>query len=294
MEPGAIAIISGLGALVLWGTTDIFIKKSLNGLSGKASTFYFLVMMFLMGFPLLLIDSTLPELSWKSLIGVLMFGVADLAAIFAFFKAIAIGKVSIINPITGTWVAVAAIVSFLILGEEFNLGKVGIIILILLGILFTSINFYELRNGLQEEDLARGVPYAVIVMLIYGIYIPFFDQLLGLPGWTWLNIGVRLVTLLSMFIYMLYNSRSELWPAQYSKYALLMIVLAGICQGLGANIFNWGLASSDDTALTSALASGYPAVLVVLGYIFLKERLVFNQYLGVSLIVLSVVLLSLL
>lgn len=293
MDPAVIAIIGGLGGMFFWGTTDVFGKKAVDVLGNKVSTAYFVLMTLVMAFPLLLVDTILPEFSANTVFQILIYGVADFLALFFLMGAFAKGKVSVVNPITAAWAALAAVVSFVVFDEVFTVTKTILIGITLLGILLVSVSWRQLRDGFQEGDVSKGVPEAIFCFLVYGFYVPFFDQLLSNDGWVWIVLLVRLVTSIVTVSFMYWQIGNKLLPHHQPSLAFKWIIIAGLLQGIGANLFNWALSAGNDTAITATLASGYPAVLVVLSYIFLKERLALNQYFGVAIIVTAIVLLSL-
>jgi drug/metabolite transporter (DMT)-like permease len=291
MTPITIAVLGGLGSAFGYGVADIFAKKGIDRLGHYKSLVYVYAFSFIFSFPLLLIDHTIPALNLKSLLILASFALADFIAYTALYKSYAIGKVSVLNPITSTYAVLSAVISGVFFGEIFNIQKTFSLILVMVGIVFASVDFKELRDGFQSKDLAKGVPLASLVFLIYGIYVPLWDRFIEGQGWVILSLIGRFF--LFIFGYFAAKHVKKIKLRVADRRLIFWLLMVGLLEGFAAASFNWGISNSDQTSIVAAVGSAYPLILVVSAYFFLKERLAKNQYLGASLIVLGVVLVAL-
>ncbi len=290
MDTMTIAILGGLGSAVGYGLADVFAKKGIDEVGHNQSLVFIYAFSVLFTLPFLLLDATWPNFSSRTWLNLAAFAAADFVAYTALYKAYEIGKVSIINPITSTYAILAAIISAIFFQETFGSLKIIALALVMAGIALASVDLKELKDGLQTKDLAKGLPLAVLIFTIYGIYVPFLDQFLAQDGWVILTLVER------FFIFLL----GLFWAKGIKKINLkierrqawLALVMVGLLEGVAAMSFNWGISASDQTTVVSALGSAYPLFLTIGAYFFLKEKLAINQYLGTALIVTGVVLVS--
>jgi uncharacterized membrane protein len=67
---------------------------------------------------------------------------------------------------------------------------------------------------------------------------------------------------------------------------------AGFADTMGVAVFSYGTGRGS-VSLVLAASAVFPLIAVALSYVYLKERLVPNQYLGIGLVVAGLVLLGL-
>lgn len=289
MSPVLIALIGGTIAMLGWGFGD-FIAKTIIDKIGKYSAIAFIQFTTLIFYiPFLFFYSEIPSLSVTFFVQISIFSLFDFIAWFALYKAFEEGKLSIVNPISSSYAILATIISGLFFGEIFTSLKIVAISIVLLGILLTAIDLKELKNGLQLSDLSKGVPFAIMAFTIYGFYIPFWDKFIDGNGWMVTSFIGRLITLIFTITYMLTKKHSINNPFKLGKY-MYVLLIAGMLQAVAATGFNWGVNASSQTSITAAVSSSYALVVVLLAYIFLKERISISQYLGVLLIIIGIIL----
>ena len=139
MSPITVAITSGVISMIGWGLADIFAKKGIDKVGYHKALIYIQATGLALALPFLIFQSGGIDLSIRNLLILLIFAILDVGGYLLLYKAYEIGKVSVLNPITSTWAVLAAIVSFLFFGESFTSQKVIAFILVMVGIVFTSI-----------------------------------------------------------------------------------------------------------------------------------------------------------
>lgn len=91
-------------------------------------------------------------------------------ALLLFYEALKIGKVSIIAPIANSSVIFTIIFSTIFFQESLSLIQLISIILIIIGIILTSLDFNDIRKT-SSVKLLSGVPYALATCFLWGVSI---------------------------------------------------------------------------------------------------------------------------
>lgn len=289
MNNFVIALVGGLLGMLGYGISDFAAKKAIDKIGNLKTLFYTQ----LLGVVFLLLyfvkDTTLPLINANNIFAILIFGLFNTIGYLALYKAFEVGKLSIVSPISSSYAILAAIVSFVFFGEIFSTYKIAILSLILLGILLTAIDLKSLRDGLSKKDLLEGVPEALTVLFIFGIYAPFWDKFISEPGWIFWVILIRLIMAAFLIIYQMIIKKNNL-SVKGSKFFYLLIFVS-FFEAVGSFGSSWGYHFSvSTTSIVAAVTSTYPLVTAILAFTFLKERLAVNQYIGITLIIFGLVL----
>lgn len=287
MNELTIATLCGLGAAVSWGVTDFFSKKGIDVIGSKYASVYYVLVQLLFAFPLLLLDSSIPDLTLSSISYAAIFGFLGFIITILMFSAYQIGRVSVLNPITSAYGAVTSIVSYFIFHEYFGWEKALIIGVIIAGIIMVSVDIKDLKDGFQKGDIAKGIPQIIVVFLVIGAYLPFYDKLLENNGWPILVILISIFEVLIFIFYLGFKEIKKVFSFKWNEYKF--VVLGGVFQSIGNILLAVGFVYTNSISIVTTLSTIYPVILVLLGYYFLKEKLATNQYVGIALIILGVI-----
>jgi drug/metabolite transporter (DMT)-like permease len=189
--------------------------------------------------------------------------------LFAFYRGMAIGAMSVVAPIAGISAAVPVTVG-LATGERPSLVQVGGIVLALVGVGLASREHHE-----GESKVAAGVGLALLAAIGFGGYfVPMHAA--GAADFWWASLIFRAISLLVVFVAVVVARPS----LRMSPPDLAFVGAVGIGDLLGNLLF---AASSGHGLLsvTSVLASLYPIVTVVLARVVLRERVGRSQQAGV-------------
>jgi drug/metabolite transporter (DMT)-like permease len=217
------------------------------------------------------------ELAWGVFAGVM--GVAGLAA---FYRALAVGTMGIVGPISAMG-AIVPLVYGLARGERPSaLQGVGIAVAVV-GAVTASLE--PLPDGAGRK-VTTGAGFAALAACGFGA------SLLGLnrvsqAGVVWGTLSLRLTVVPIVLVAALLLRPS----AAKVRAALPLLVVTGLFD-TGANLLYGASARHGLISVVSVLASLYPLVLVGLGYAFLKERISRPQLGGVALALTGVALIS--
>lgn len=281
-----IAIVGGLLGMLGYGISDFVAKKAIDKIGDFRTLFYtqligalFLVLYFFN-------DRSIPSFDLKNIISILLFGFFNMVGYLALYKSFEVGKLSIVSPISSSYVILASLVSFLFFGETFTSLKIITLVLIICGIILTALDIKGIRDGLNLRDLSKGVPEALLVFLIFGIYVPFWDKFLEGSGWVIWVILVRIMLAFFLVIYRKVIQKKDLGIS--GKGLIYLLIFVAFFEALGSFGSSWGYhASFNSTSIVTAITSTYPLITATLAFIFLKERLAKYQYLGIGLIILG-------
>ncbi|MEA2193914.1 MAG: hypothetical protein QOG42_348 [Solirubrobacteraceae bacterium] len=212
-------------------------------------------------------------------------GLVGIAGLSAFYRALAIGTMSIVAPIAATGVALPVIVG-LIGGDRPGLaGSLGLVLAVV-GIVLASREDDESTIGVREQRLS--VVLAVVAGLGFGSYFVLAEfGSRGDVGWTLLLsrvAGFPVITAIAL----LALRRGAARPGRAALGALAGIGLLD----LGANaLFNQ--ASTMGALSSVAVASSlYPVVTVMLAALLLGERVRGVQRVGVAVALAGVLMIS--
>jgi drug/metabolite transporter (DMT)-like permease len=275
-----LAVLLALASSVTWGIADFG-----GGLvSRRLSTVAVTVVSQTAGFAALLIvfGARGAHLDGRSFAIGLAAGAGGGAGLAAFYRALAVGTMSIVSPI----VACGAVVPFAIsiaTGERpstLALAGAGVA---LAGAVLASAE--ERRAAARER--AHAVALAAVAAGALGLFTYFLG--LGSREGTALStlVGARVGSLMLLLVLALVLRA----PLRLGRQALLPVAAVGLCD-VSANAL-FALASGHGLlALVSVLGSLYPVMTVLLAYVFLDERLTPLQLAGVGVAVAGVAALS--
>lgn len=278
-------VLFGLVSMLSWGIADFFAARAIR----RTGVFKTLVWGQTVGLLVLiavafLVGFAIP--SFYMLVIILITGFLNVVACLSFYRGLQVGKVSIVSPVSASWVMVTVILSLVFLGETLNqLQAIGVVLTIT-GVLLTSFKFRDLL-GRRSESLAAGVQFAVISMVAWGVHYVFIDVLIAELGWFLPVLSVKAVTVFSLLLYSGFANRSLSYP----KSVVPMVVAIGLLEATAFTAYGAGVAS-EFTAIVAPVAATFPVVTIVLARIFFKEMVEINQKIGIGAVLAGLVLLS--
>jgi len=219
------------------------------------------------------------DLGSRSFLLGLLAGVGGGTGLAAFYKALSLGTMSIVSPLT----ACGAVVPFVIaLGTGERPAFVAVVgaVLALAGAVLASLE--ERRSS--SPDRARAVALAMCAAIALGLFVYFLG--LGSREGDALStlFGARVGSLAALVVLALFL-RAPLRPPRASLGRVALVGLADV----SANAL-FALASGHGLlALVSVLGSLYPVMTLFLAHVFLHERLTRPQQLGVAIALVGVV-----
>ena len=283
-------ILAGLGADLGWGAADFFAAISSRKIGNLLTFFWMQIIGFLIASIYLL--TQLSSLNPESLINFLprLTAVAFfmLVAYLNFYQALAKAQVSLVSPLGGCWGIVTAILSIIFYGEVLKLTQIWAIIMIISGILLISADWKKILTA-KKAKFFNGAKEGLIAMLGWGIALFLVVPASKSLGWFLPAYGYRALSLFMLFIFLLFNKTKMKFPLE--KKISIPLILVGVLDMLGHFSYNFGV-SGAYAAIVAPVSSAFPLVTVLMAIIFLKEKLLVIQTLGIIAIIGGLILIS--
>jgi drug/metabolite transporter (DMT)-like permease len=274
-------VLLALSASLIWGFADfgagvgarrlpVFVVGAITQAAG----------LLLAGIVVIAVGRALPsstQLAWAAFAGLV--GVIGLSA---FYRALAVGTMGVVGPITAT-AAVVPLAYGLARGERpSTLQGIGVG-LALLGVIAASLE--RLPDG-GGRRLGLGVGLALLAALSFG------GALIGLSraasgGVAWATLTMRIVALpIMVAAAFAFRQRAASWPR-----GRLLLVGAGVGD-TGATLLYAIATTRGLLSIVAVLSSLYPIVIVTLARVLLKEKVAPPQLAGVAIALTGVALIS--
>ena len=281
------AVVLGLLVAATYGAADFF-----GGLSAKkAPVAAVVVLSQLTGLPLLAVLVLVAggEATAKTFVLGALSGVAGGAGLVCLYRGLAIGRMSVVAPITAVGAAVVPVVWGLVRGERPAIVALVGVVLAVVAVALISRTADEAVDGTDASASPAGpfLVLAVVAGVAFGLVFVLLAET-GDDAGFWPLVAGRLtsVTLLGLGVL---ATGQELRPG--GRDALARIVAAGVLD-MTANALYLLAARRGLLALVAVLSSLYPASTVLLARLVLKERLVGVQIAGLGLATSGVVLIA--
>jgi bacterial/archaeal transporter family protein len=292
-----ISIITGLVTMFCWGV-GAFLQSIVTRKIGTLKAQF--IISFLAFIPLLLVYIFFRDLlvvSFENLGLIFLAGLTLVFGLYNMIKGIEIGDISIVMPLSGSNSLVTVLLAFFVLNEVLSLPKIISIVLIFVGIIFTSINFKKIKSirkkkGVKEGIFAlvfQGISFFIVSVILsdisrYGIYSEPMHYI-SLYFYS---------TLINSILFLLFAVIKKQIP---TKNDLKSIKIVGI-QTINMVLFNvawivlnYGI-SIGKVSIIMPITSLNIAVTIILAVIFYKEKLITSQKLGILIVLVGLVLIS--
>jgi transporter family protein len=270
------------------GTNTAIAKKAIHTASRyQAIVYMYIILSSLLlfvsfVFPILGLSTpvsiSLPESILPTLLITILFGAL---AIIALFKALELGKASIIGPLAKTHVLFVILIGILFFGESLSLikGFGTLIVLMAVAIISFEGKFSDLR-------LEQGVPFLLITIGGRSIYSSLLKPVVGalgpLKATLFLEIGITFIVLL----YALSAKKNISLPR---KHAFGFIFANGFLVFVGSMMYNFSVGAIG-IILTAVILSGTPVVNLIVSRVLLGEKLSGIKYAAIMLLVIGLVI----
>lgn len=199
-------------------------------------------------------------------------------------RALSVGLVGVIAPVTSFRIVIMSIVGFLFLGESIDITKCIMIALVVLGIIVATVDIKKIR----ESDIfawSSGVPYALTAALIWGLTLPFF-QIPSMVLGSLLYAFIVEVSILVTALTHAYATRVSVFSEQRS---IVPEVIVGLALAISIVFFNFAL-ETGQVSVVSSFGGASVFVSLIVGAFLYNERLYLRQYIGAGIVVVGILL----
>lgn len=281
-------IVFALIAFFGWGVGDIFgtlATRRLGSLSTSAWSMAVGVLISVLFIPL--IQSTIHNLTLNILVINMLLGLIFLLGLICFNEGLRVGNPSMVGTVAASFAAVSVVLSIIFLKEKININQSFSIALIFLGLILSVYTGFKK----SKNTALKGVMFALITMITWGIYYAFIKIPVESIGWFWPQV-ITLSLFPVVFIFM--GAKGERVQIPSLKHAALFLVLInGFLVGGGEFAYNFAI-SKGYTAIVAPIAGSYPVLFVILASFIFKERTTLGQKFGILTTLLGIVFLSIL
>jgi drug/metabolite transporter (DMT)-like permease len=282
-------IALGLTAALSWGLADYFaaLASRRTGALRVVLGFHLVAMVLLtvllFGSGGGLSDVTGEDFAWLAGVGALGW-----LSYLAFYRALAIGPISIVSPIVSAYAASTVVCAVLIGGERLAGGEIAAIAVVLLGVVLASSDLAQMR---AIERLATvGILLALLTAVLIGVFVYGVAYFSADYGWLVPIFVARGFS--TLFVLGTTLPGGEWRFPDRSPSLLAMIGLIAVIDTAGYVAFNFGVRHAD-TSIVATAAAPYAVVPIVAGVVLLHERPRAIQWSGIALVIAGLVLLGL-
>ena len=273
------AIVLALGASLSWGLADFF--GPLQGrVLGALRALVYVQLGGLVGIAVIVAVRGKGPQDPVALLAIPA-AISGTLGLFAYYRGIAVGAISIVAPIAGISAIVPVVVG-IASGESPSTWQLAGMACALVGVFLAAL---EPRSGGQAR-LAAGVGLALLAAIGFGGYFPFMHAAGNADFW-WASLIFRMASTSVILVAVAVQRPALGVPAR----VLPWLALIGLGDMFG-NLLYAAASTSGLVSVTSVLASLYPIVTVVLARIVLSERVARSQEAGIGLTLAGVALIS--
>ena len=207
------------------------------------------------------------------------------------YRAMSYGAISLVGPITACSIVFPVIFS-LATGETVTPLAAAGIVSIITGVVLASLQPAPVIGDPTDTGLAgdrRAVTLAIFAAVAFGAFFILIGLAPQASGWgsLWTAGAARVTAFGVQAALVLTGPRTVSWPGRQG----VIIAGAGILDQTSLVLVSIG-AMTDSYGIVTALVGLYPVVMVLLGVVFLGERLTRIQASGASLAIAGVLLVS--
>jgi drug/metabolite transporter (DMT)-like permease len=282
-------VLYGLLAAVGWGLSDFFgavVGRRIGSLAtvlvAQAFSALFVTVVLLGGDHD--VGAVTPYAGW-----ILVNGAVSAIAYASHYRALELGPVAVVSPIGACYAVVGVALSMIILGERPSglalLGGLATVV----GVMLTSTDLRALRAG--THGMPPGLPWAIVAAVTFGIGGFLLAYLAKELGWVTGLWSSRLAQLGGFVALAAFAGRDV--PARLRSAPILIAgaIGVGLTDLIGVVSYSIGN-ETEDASILFVSSAIFPLLAVILSVAFLRERPVPNQYVGVGLTVLGLILLG--
>lgn len=228
----------------------------------------------------------IPLLGW-----VAVNGVVGAAAYASHYRALQLGPVAVVSPIGAVYALVGLVLAVVLLGERPGGLAVAGALVTVSGVMLASADLRRLLEGTHER--APGLPLAVLSAFLFGVAGFILAWLSKEVGWVvglWSSRAAQVVALGAVGLAL--DRRSPRPPGPVRGSGLVGALAVGLADLLGVVTYSAG-AERGFVSIVVVASSVFPLIAVALSVLLLGERPVANQYVGVGLVAVGLMLLGL-
>ena len=274
-------------AMVLWGLEELFLKQALAHRKGVTTTFLIntiagaVLSVLAIWF---ILDSKVTLISQSNLILVTATAITAFVGYIFFYLALQKQELSLISSLDEAWIIVSVIIATVAFGERLSALHLFSIFAVLIGAFLVSADFTKIK-GLK---FISGSGYTIFAIVSTGITVPLEKVLVGRVG------EANAIFYLYALYFPLILIGKWLLKENFikpSKALFKTAVFSGLADGSAFAFYLLAINSGNVSIIAPIVASSV-VVTVILGRVYLKEKMTLKETVGTIFILCGVVVLS--
>lgn len=278
-------IVFAFGAALFAGLTSILAKCGIKNTDSNVATALRTIVVLIFSWIMVFISgsqSTLTSINTKTLVFIILSGIATGASWLCYFKALQIGDVNKVTPIDKSSTILTMIMAFILLGEEITLIKAIAMVLIGIG---TYLMITKKENVKVEKKNNAWLIYALgsaifasLTSILGKIGIEGIDSTLG--------TAIRTIVVLIMAWIVVFVTKKQNTIRNIDKSSWIFLFLSGLATG-GSWLCYYRALQTGPASVVVPIDKLSILVTIAFSYIVFKEKLNKKSALGLLLIVMG-------
>lgn len=278
-------IVFAFGAALFAGLTSILAKCGIKNTDSNVATALRTIVVLIFSWIMVFISgsqSTLTYINTKTLVFLILSGIATGASWLCYFKALQIGDVNKVTPIDKSSTILTMIMAFILLGEEITLIKAIAMVLIGIG---TYLMITKKENVKVEKKNNAWLIYALgsaifasLTSILGKIGIEGIDSTLG--------TAIRTIVVLIMAWIVVFVTKKQNTIRNIDKSSWIFLFLSGLATG-GSWLCYYRALQTGPASVVVPIDKLSILLTIAFSYIVFKEKLNKKSALGLLLIVIG-------
>ena len=214
-------------------------------------------------------------------------GFINLITYLVLIRSLQIGPVSVIAPLTTLFSIVSLGLAYLFLDERLTYSQVIVIGVALIGAVVTV--FKPGKFNLVSSSLTTGVLLGLLATLVVGTQFFLQGTISKQVGWF---LGVYFPMMFSIFGFIPISFYKREIPWQKLNFSIFGLLLLTSSMKIGGFFLFARGAELGSIGMISVGTTAYPVIPILAGVLLFKERLVYTQVIGISLLLGSLAVLA--
>jgi drug/metabolite transporter (DMT)-like permease len=276
----------GLGAAVCWGFADFLAALASRRVGALRVVLAFhVVAMVLLGVLVVALNG-FSGVGWTDVLPFVAIGALGWLSYLVFYRALAIGPISVVSPIVSGYAAITVLLAVIIIGERLSALATIAVVVTIAGVMLASADVRGVLSASLQGAAVAGLLLAILAMALLGAFVFGVAYFQAELGWLAPIVLARGFTLVFLFGHAAATGQLGL-PERTPSLFWSILFLAVLDTG-GYMFFNIG-AGVAETAIVAAASAPYALVPIVLGVFLLAERPSHTQWAGVALVITGIV-----
>lgn len=283
-------IAFAFGSALFAGITSILAKIGIKNTDSTAATAVRTIIILIFSWLMVFVTGQwdgIYDISGKTLIFLILSGLATGGSWLCYFKALQIGDVNKVTPVDKSSTVLTMLLAFIILGEELSLLKIVCIVLIGAG----TYLMIEKKQS-EKKETGRGWFFYAALSAVFASLTSILGKI-GISG-VGSNLGtaIRTIVVLIMAWVMVFVTKKQDELKKIDRKSMAFICFSGLTTGLSWLCYYKAL-QDGQASIVVPIDKLSILVTVAFSYIVLKEKLTKKSLFGLALITAGTLLLVL-